>query len=84
MEEAEELEVELMEMRTRVLKEERPQMQTNTLISVANLAEKYMNQERWKEAEELGLLTMETNLKILGQEHPETLTSMAYLTMERG
>jgi TRAP-type mannitol/chloroaromatic compound transport system substrate-binding protein len=47
--EAEELQVQVMQMRKRVLGEEHP----HTLSSVANLASTYRNQGWWKEAEEL-------------------------------
>ncbi|KAF2268799.1 hypothetical protein CC78DRAFT_454713, partial [Lojkania enalia] len=42
--EAEELEVQVMETRKRVLKDEHP----HTLTSMANLASTYRNQGRWK------------------------------------
>jgi hypothetical protein len=45
---AEELFVQVMETRKRVLGEEHP----STLTSIANLASTYGNQGRWKEAEE--------------------------------
>ncbi|KAK7193330.1 Kinesin light chain 5 [Paraphaeosphaeria sporulosa] len=73
--EAEELEVQVMETRRRVLGEEYP----STLTSMANLALTYMNQGRWKEAEELEMQVMETSSRVLGEEHPSTLVSMANL-----
>ncbi|KAI9775707.1 MAG: hypothetical protein M1816_005776, partial [Peltula sp. TS41687] len=73
--EAEELEVQVMETRARVLGQEHP----HTLISMGNLALTYMNQGRWKEAEELNVQVMEAGARVLGQEHPHTLTSMANL-----
>ncbi|KAH8701409.1 kinesin light chain [Phaeosphaeriaceae sp. PMI808] len=73
--EAEELEVRVMETRKRVLGEEHP----DTLSSMANLASTYRNQGRWKEAEELEVRVMETSLRVLGEEHPDTLSSMANL-----
>jgi hypothetical protein len=74
-EEAEELEVQVMETSLRVLGEEHP----DTLLSIANLASTYWNQGRWKEAEELEVQVMETRKRVLGEEHPGTLTSMANL-----
>ncbi|KAI4085751.1 MAG: hypothetical protein L6R37_008477 [Teloschistes peruensis] len=71
--EAEELQVQVMETRTRVLGEEHP----DTLTSMANLASTYWNQGRWKEAEELNVQVIETRTRVLGEEHPDTLTSMA-------
>ena len=58
-EEAEELEVQGMETRKRVLGLEHP----DTLTSMANLASTYWNQGRWKEAEKLEVQVMETSLK---------------------
>jgi tetratricopeptide (TPR) repeat protein len=74
-EEAEELEVQVMETRKRVLGEEHP----DTLLSISNLASTYRNQGRWKEAEELGVQVMETKKKVLREEHPDTLTSIGNL-----
>ncbi|KAF2676779.1 hypothetical protein K458DRAFT_396668, partial [Lentithecium fluviatile CBS 122367] len=73
--EAEELFVQVMETRKRVLGEEHP----DTLTSMANLASTFWNQGRWKEAEELFVQVMETRKRVLGEEHPNTLTSMANL-----
>ncbi|KAL8909884.1 MAG: hypothetical protein Q9171_004797 [Xanthocarpia ochracea] len=74
-EEAEELHVQVMQTRKRVLGEEHP----STLTSMANLASTYRNQGRWKEAEELHVQVMQTCARVLGEEHPSTLTSMANL-----
>ena len=54
--EAEELEVQVMETRKRILGQEHPSI----LTSMANLASTYRNQGRWKEAEELEVQVMET------------------------
>ncbi|KAK7177494.1 Kinesin light chain 5 [Paraphaeosphaeria sporulosa] len=72
-EEAEELNVQVMETRKRVLGEEHP----DTLTSMANLASTFWNQGRWKEAEELEVQVMETRKRVLGEEHPSTLLSMS-------
>ncbi|PIG69514.1 hypothetical protein AARAC_012044 [Aspergillus arachidicola] len=53
---AEELQVQVVETRKQVLGPEHP----NTLTSMANLALTYRNQGRWKEAEELGAQVTET------------------------
>ncbi|KAF1967093.1 kinesin light chain [Bimuria novae-zelandiae CBS 107.79] len=74
--ESEELFVQVMETRKRVLGEEH----SDTLTSMANLASTFWNQGRWKKAEELGVQVMETRKRVLGEEHPDTLTSMANLT----
>jgi tetratricopeptide (TPR) repeat protein len=74
-EEAEELEVQVLQTSKRVLTDEHPY----TLTSMANLALTYMNQRRWKEAEELQMQVIETSKRVLTDEHPNTLTSMANL-----
>ena len=65
---AEELQMQVMETRRRVLGDEHP----DTLITMANLG-------RWQEAEELQVQAMQTRRKVLGDEHPSTLVSMANL-----
>jgi len=71
--EAEELEVQVMEIRKRVLGAEHP----DTLTSMANLASTYQKQGRWTEAEQLGVREMV--ISALGAEHPSTLTGMGNL-----
>ncbi|KAG9232660.1 hypothetical protein BJ875DRAFT_514103 [Amylocarpus encephaloides] len=73
--EAENLDMLVMETRKRVLGQEHP----DTLTSIANLASTYRNQGRWNEAENLDILVMETRKRVLGQEHPDILTSIANL-----
>jgi tetratricopeptide (TPR) repeat protein len=73
--EAEELGVQVMQTRKRVLTNEHP----DTLASMANLASTYIYQGRWKEAEELGVQVMQAMKRVLTDEHPDTLTSMANL-----
>jgi hypothetical protein len=53
--EAEELQVQVMQTRTGVLGDEHP----STLLSMGNLALTYWNQGRWKEAEELQVQVMQ-------------------------
>ncbi|KAJ7937769.1 acyl transferase/acyl hydrolase/lysophospholipase [Mycena leptocephala] len=72
---AEALEVEVMETSKRVLGEEHP----STLTRIANLASTYWNQGRWNDAEALEVEVMETSKRVLGEEHPSTLTSIANL-----
>jgi len=72
---AEELEVQALETRKRVLGLEHP----DTLISMANLASTYRNQGRWDQAEELEIQALETRKRVLGLEHPDTLISMTNL-----
>jgi tetratricopeptide (TPR) repeat protein len=74
---AEVLEVQVMEMRKRMLGEEHP----DTLYSMAELAVTFWSQGRWKEAEELAVQVMETRKRVQGEEHPETLTSMHNLAL---
>ncbi|KAE8361552.1 purine and uridine phosphorylase [Aspergillus caelatus] len=71
-EEAEELDLQALELRKQVLGPEHP----DTLTSMANLASTYQNQGRWKEAEELDVQVIELRKQVLGPEHPDTLTSM--------
>jgi tetratricopeptide (TPR) repeat protein len=73
--EAEDLEVEVMQTRKRVLGDEHP----DTLTSMGNLALTYSKQGQWDEAEELHVQVMQTMKRVLGHEHPSTLTSMANL-----
>jgi tetratricopeptide (TPR) repeat protein len=74
-EEAEELQVQVMQTRKRVLTDEHP----DTLTSMNNLASTYWNQGRWEEAEELEVQVMQTRKRVLTEEHPDTLTSMGNL-----
>jgi tetratricopeptide (TPR) repeat protein len=73
--EAEKLQVQVMETRTRVLGKEHP----DTLTSMANIASTYRDQGRWNEAEKLQVQVMEIRRRVLGEEHPSTLTSMTNL-----
>ncbi|KAK4661301.1 uncharacterized protein QC763_0115120 [Podospora pseudopauciseta] len=74
-EEAEKLNVQVMEARKTKLGADHP----STLASMANLASTYRNQGRWEEAEKLEVQVMETSKTKLGTDHPDTLTSMANL-----
>ncbi|KAH8194219.1 hypothetical protein TruAng_011616 [Truncatella angustata] len=76
-EEAEKLEVEVMETRKQKLGADHP----DTLTSMANLASTFWNQGRWEEAEKLEVEVMETSKQELGADHPDTLTSMANLAL---
>jgi len=73
----EELGMRLMKAFRKMLGEEHP----STLITMSNLAFKYMNQGRWKEAEELEEQVVEARTRVLGEEHPSTLTSMSNLAL---
>lgn len=74
----EELEVQGIETRKKVLGSEHPE----TLSSIGNLASKYQNQGSWKEAEELGVQGMETKKKVLASQHPCTITDMKILAFK--
>jgi hypothetical protein len=50
-----------------------------TLVSMANLAQAYRNQDRLKEAEGLQAKLLETCSKVSGAEHSSTLASMNVL-----
>jgi tetratricopeptide (TPR) repeat protein len=78
--EAEELQVQVMQTRKRVLTDEHP----DTLLSMAKLASTYSNQGRWKEAEELEVQVMQASKRVLTDEHPSTLTSMGNLALTYG
>jgi hypothetical protein len=70
--EVEELQVQVMQTRKRVLGDGHP----NTLLSIGNLALTYWDQGRWSEAEELQVQVMQTRKRVLGDEHPDTLLTM--------
>jgi tetratricopeptide (TPR) repeat protein len=72
---AEELQVQVMQTRKRVLGDEHP----DTLVSMNNLASTYKSQGRWKDAEELQVQVMQITKRVLGHEHPHTLTSVSNL-----
>ncbi|KAF7515022.1 hypothetical protein PCG10_004064, partial [Penicillium crustosum] len=74
-EEAEQLQVQVMETSKTKLGVDHP----STLTSMANLASTYSNQGRWEEAEQLEIQVMETRKTKLGVDHPDTLSSMANL-----
>jgi tetratricopeptide (TPR) repeat protein len=76
-EEAEELQVQVMQACKRMLTDEHP----DTLASIANLALTYSSQGRWKEAEELFVQVMQASKEVLTDKHPDTLTSMANLAL---
>jgi hypothetical protein len=73
--EAEKLDIKVVETSKTVLGAEHP----DTLTSMASLASTYRNQGRWNEAEKLDVKVMETRKTVLGAEHPDTLTGMANL-----
>jgi tetratricopeptide (TPR) repeat protein len=73
--EAEELQVQVVETRKRILGPDHP----DTLNSMANLSSIYQDQRRLKEAEEVMVQVMETRKQLLGPEHPVTLNSMSNL-----
>ncbi|ERF72613.1 hypothetical protein EPUS_08749 [Endocarpon pusillum Z07020] len=75
--EAEELEIQVLGMRMRMLGKENP----DTLTSMTNLAVIYKAQGRWKEAEELQMQVLDTRKRVLEKEHPDTLTSMTHLAL---
>ena len=72
---AEQLNVQVMDMRKKLLGAEHP----DTLSSMANLARIYWDQGRWNEAEQLQVQVMDMRQKLLGAEHPDTLNSMENL-----
>ena len=73
--EAEQLKVQVMDMRKRLLGADHP----DTLTSMGNLAVTYHSQGKWNEAEQLEVQVMDMRKKLLGADHPDTLKSMANL-----
>ncbi|CAI7577509.1 unnamed protein product [Penicillium glandicola] len=74
-EDAEKLEVQVMEMNKAKLGEHHPY----TLRTMANLARTYSDQGRWEEAEQLELQVMENMKAQFGEDHLDTLSSAANL-----
>ncbi|KAL4870668.1 hypothetical protein BDV12DRAFT_195147 [Aspergillus spectabilis] len=74
-EEAEKLDVELVEDKKKEFGPEHPE----TLESIAGLASTYYDQARWTEAEKLDSFIVETRKRVLGPRDRLTLTSMSNL-----
>ncbi|KAL9017793.1 MAG: hypothetical protein Q9185_004882 [Variospora sp. 1 TL-2023] len=73
--ETEELNVQMIQTRKRVLGEEH----SDTLSIINNLASIYWKQGRWIEAEKLEVQVVEIRKRVLGEEHPGTLSSIQNL-----
>ncbi len=73
--EAEGLQVQVLELRKAVLGEEHP----DTITAMANLASTRWQQGRSDEAEGLEVQVLELRKAVLGEEHPDTITAMANL-----
>ena len=74
---AEQLGVQMLDMRKKVLGEEHPR----TLSSMAILARTYANMGNLNKAEQLEVQVLEKRKKVLGAEHPDTHTSMGNLAV---
>ena len=74
---AEQLEVQVLEMRKKVLGAEHPY----TIISMGNLATTYAAKGDLYEAEHLDVQVLDMRKKLIGEEHPDTLMSMANLAV---
>ncbi|KAJ4303527.1 hypothetical protein N0V90_002423 [Kalmusia sp. IMI 367209] len=72
LKEAEELKVQRMESRKRVLGLEH----VDTLSTMHSLAFIYFSQKRWNDAEKLVVQVMESQKRVLGLEHKDTLSTM--------
>ena len=72
---AEQLEVQVMDIRKKVLGAEHP----NRLTTMSDLANTYLAQRGWNEAEQLEVQVMDIRKKVLGVEHPNTLIIMSNL-----
>ena len=66
--EAEQLEIQVIEMTKKLLGAEHP----DTLTSMENLASTYRRQGRLNEAEHLEIQVMDMTKNLLGAEHPDT------------
>ena len=77
LEEAENLQVQVLEISKRILGVEHP----DTLRSMNNLAMVYQEQGRMDLGEKLHTQALEIRKRVLGVEHPETLVSMANLPL---
>ncbi len=75
LDEAEKLEVEVMEARKEKLGSQHP----DTFSSMGNLASTYSEQGRWDEAQKLFIQVLEGYKEKLGSQHPDTLNSMSNL-----
>ncbi len=75
--EAEQLQVQILETSKRVLKADHP----FTLASIGNLAVTYRGQRRWDEAEKLLVQVMETMKRVLKPDRSDMLAIMAELAM---
>ena len=75
--EAEQLEIQILDMRKKLLGAEHP----NILESMTNLATTFLNQGKWNDLEQLEFQTLDMRKKMLGAEHPDTLTCMENLRL---
>ncbi|MCJ1261664.1 hypothetical protein MMC22_001530 [Lobaria immixta] len=76
--EAVELQMQVVEIRKRVLGIEHPK----TLDSMHSLALNFHHQARYKESEKLNMQILEIGTRVLGVEHPNTLNSMHNLALD--
>jgi tetratricopeptide (TPR) repeat protein len=72
---AEELDVQVLELRKAVLGEKHP----DTFLAMANLASTWQQQGRSDQAEELKVQVLELRKAVLGEKHPDTIMAMANL-----
>ncbi|CZR68366.1 uncharacterized protein PAC_18265 [Phialocephala subalpina] len=73
--EAEKLEVEVLDLRKEVLGPKHP----DTITAIANLASTWRKQGRSGEAEKLEIEVLDLQKEVLGPKHPDTITAMANL-----
>jgi tetratricopeptide (TPR) repeat protein len=73
--EAEQLDVEVLELRKEVLGAKHP----HTILAMANLASTWWQQGRSDEAEQLEVEVLELRKEVLGAKHPDTISAMANL-----
>jgi len=75
--EAEELEVQVLDLRKSVLGEKHP----DTIRAMANLASTWQQQGRSDEAERLKVQVLDLQKSVLGEKHPDTIRAMANLAV---
>ena len=75
--EAEQLEVQVLDLRKSVLGEKHPV----TIMAMANLASTWWQQGRSDEAEQLEVQVLDLRKSVLGEKHPDTITTMANLAV---
>jgi len=72
---AEKLQIQVLNMRNRLLGEEHP----HTITAMENLARTYHNSKKLKDAEQLEIQVVDKRRRIFGHIHPDTIKAVASL-----